>query len=122
MTVGAKQRGVVFVAEDEEVLRESTEQLLERAGFIVLSARNGKEALERMRGISGPSVAVINLMMPQMNGWELISAMRSTEALKHIPVIVVSGMPPKPLQGADRVLLKPFDPKQLVSAVRELCC
>jgi CheY-like chemotaxis protein len=113
-------KGVVFLVDDEADLRASTQDLLEDEGYFVLSARNGTEALARMRGISGAAVAIVDLVMPDMNGWELISALNSDPNLK-IPVIVLSGQRSKRLDGAAKVLRKPYDPVQLVEAVRELC-
>ena len=113
-------KGVVFLVDDEEDLRASTQDLLEDEGYFVLSARDGSEALARMKGITGSAVAIVDLVMPDMNGWELISALQS-DPLLQIPVIVLSGQRPRPLDGAARVFRKPYDPVRLVEAVRELC-
>lgn len=113
-------KGVVFLVDDEEDLRASTQDLLEDEGYFVLSARDGTEALARMKGITGSAVAIVDLVMPDMNGWELISALQADPILR-IPVIVLSGLRQKRLDGAARVFRKPYDPAQLVEAVRELC-
>jgi CheY-like chemotaxis protein len=59
---------LVFLVEDDDDLRESIEALLEAEGYVVLGARNGTEALARMRGSYGTSIAVIDLLMPGMDG------------------------------------------------------
>lgn len=115
-------KGVVFVADDEDALRESTQELLELVGYLVLTARTGSEALARMRGISGPAVAIVDLVMPEMDGWDLIERMRTSTELNRIPVIVISGHGRAPIKGADRVLSKPYDPSELVGVVGDLLC
>lgn len=114
-------QGVVFVTDDEDALRDSTQELLEDAGYLVLGARSGAEALARMRGITGPAVAVVDLVMPGMNGFDLIVAMRASAELKRIPIIVLSAQTRESIQGADRIIRKPFKSAELLEAVRGLC-
>ncbi|MGQ0506810.1 MAG: response regulator [Myxococcaceae bacterium] len=113
------KRAIVFLVDDDNDLRESVEQALEGEGYIVLGARDGLEALARMRRISMPAVAVIDLMMPGMDGWELAKAMRADPALRHIPIIVVSTKGRAPVNGADRVLNKPVTAEALFAVVKE---
>lgn len=115
--MGTAHKGVVFVIDDEEGWRESTEELFEDEGYLVLSARNGVEALSRMRGISGPAVALVDLAMPEMNGWELIASMQADASLSRIPVLVLSAQAHPPVEGATRFMRKPVQPKELLSAV-----
>lgn len=119
--MASTHKGVVFVADDEDALRDSTQDLLEDAGYLVLSARSGTEALARMRGISGPAVAIVDLVMPGMDGWDLIEAMQANNDLKRIPIIVLSAQGRDPIKGADRIMRKPYKATELVGAVRELC-
>lgn len=114
-------KGVVFVADDDDAVRDSAQDILEDEGYLVLGARNGTEALSRMRGISGPAVALIDLVMPGMDGWDLIDAMRADVDLKRIPIIVISGQGREPIKGTDRVMRKPYKATELVGAVREFC-
>lgn len=113
-------KGVVIVADDEEASRATTEDLLTDAGYLVLAARNGNEALSRMRGITGPAVAVVDLVMPGMDGFDLINAIVKDTELKRIPIIVVTGQIREPV-GAARVLRKPLKVNDLLKAVNELC-
>jgi adenylate cyclase len=116
-----RYKGVVFVTDDDDEWRESVRELLEQQGFIVLDARSGGEALARMRGISGPAVAIIDLVMPGIDGWELIETIRADRDLKRIPIIVISAHAIEPVEGADRVLAKPVVPSELLRHVVELC-
>ncbi len=113
-------KGVVIVADDEEASRATTEDLLQDAGYLVLAARNGNEALSRMRGITGPAVAVVDLVMPGMDGFDLINSIVKDPELKRIPIIVVTGQIREPV-GAARVLRKPLKVNDLLKAVNELC-
>ncbi len=115
-------KGVVFVAEDEAEARAATQELLEHEGYLVLTARDGHEALARMRGTHLPSVAVIDLSMPSMDGWRLIEVMRADEGLRDIPVVVLSAREPGPVSTRiDRYLRKPCVPAELLGSIRELC-
>jgi len=98
-----------------------TTECLEDAGYLVLSARDGEEALARMRGISGRAVAIIDLGMPYMDGNSLIAAMKADQELGRIPVLVVSGQSEPLKHGGDRFLRKPYAPDKLLSTVDELC-
>lgn len=113
-------RGVIFVVDDELDEREGLKELLEPE-YVVLPARNGTEALARMRGITAPAVAIIDLVLPGMNGWELIAAMKRDPTLSRIPIIVVSGNSREPVAGADRQFEKPYALESLVVAVKQLC-
>jgi two-component system, chemotaxis family, sensor histidine kinase and response regulator PixL len=113
-------RGVIFTADDEPGVRENLQDALEDAGYLVLSARDGKEALARMRGTWGPSLAIVDLNMPTMSGWELIERMRSDRELSCIPILVLSANGNEPVRGADRLLRKPVTIEELLRNVQEL--
>jgi CheY-like chemotaxis protein len=114
-------KGIVFMTDDEDALREATQTFLEEEGYIVLGARSGSEALARMRGISGPAVAIVDLVMPGMDGWQLIARMRADSQLRRIPIVVLTAVGGEAHDGADRVLRKPCPPAQLLDVVNELC-
>lgn len=113
-------KGIIFIAEDEATFRAILQEALEDSGYLVLPARSGTEALARMHGFSGSALAIVDLNMPGMNGWELIEAMRADDDLKHIRILVVSSCDPPPIQGADRMLQKPLKLKDLLRTVAEL--
>jgi CheY-like chemotaxis protein len=114
-------RGLVFIAEDDDGVRQPMEELCELAGYLVLTARDGEEALHRMRGISSEAVAVLDLNMPRMDGHQLIAAMKADEKLSHIHIIVVTGHSSHAdIPDADRVLRKPVSANDLLRAISEL--
>lgn len=114
-------RGLVFVIDDEDNFRDSIEELFEDNGFLVLTARSGAEALARMEGISTRAVAIVDLNMPGMGGRELIEHMKRDEAMKHIPVLVVTGQAKPNILGVHRVLKKTVCAHELLEIVKGLC-
>jgi signal transduction histidine kinase/CheY-like chemotaxis protein len=79
----------VLVVDDDEPLRELMRRLLEREGFTVTEADNGRVALERVRE-AAPGLIVLDLMMPEMDGFEFVAELRRQEASRAIPIIVVT--------------------------------
>ncbi|MCA1841915.1 MAG: response regulator [Actinobacteria bacterium] len=113
----------VLVVEDDLDSREAMIDLLAVEGYDVCGARDGKEALEVLRGGKfQPDVIVLDLYMPSMNGQELRAALQAEARWKHIPVIVCTGTlsaPPQP--GAFDTLEKPIDVDALLAVVRRGC-
>jgi CheY-like chemotaxis protein len=108
----------VLVVDDDLDVRESIAELLGLEGLEVSVARDGREALERLRsGAALPSLVLLDLMMPRMNGWELLEHLRGDAALRSIPVCTVSasGAPAPP--GAQHALHKPFHAEALLEVV-----
>ena len=113
-------KGTVLVIDDEDAVRESIALLLEIAGYLVLAASNGVEALRRSAHLRAPAVAVVDLTMPVMDGRELIEAMRKSESLRSIPIILISGRDHPAVEGVDAVLIKPFRGEKLIALVAKL--
>ena len=115
--VMSSTKGIVFVVDDDEDLLESVEDVLEDEGFVVLGARSGEEALARMRGVSGPCAAIVDLMMPEMSGWELVQAMKADPTLAQIPIITCSAHKVERIYPDHQHLRKPLHTQTLVAAV-----
>jgi PAS domain S-box-containing protein len=81
--------GVVLVVEDDAATRNTFARGLAREGWTVVEAENGRVALERMAEVT-PSLILLDLMMPVMDGAEFVTELRKVEAWRHIPVIVVT--------------------------------
>ena len=117
MTEG-KQPSVLVVDDDSDV-RASVAQLLELEGFAVDTAKNGQEALDKLRSGVQPGVVLLDLMMPVMNGLELLNQLRAEPDLRKPPVIVISanrGYDADDL-GVSAVVRKPFDVDHLLSNI-----
>lgn len=114
----------VLVVDDDEGMASAIRRTLRRAGYEVECAANGLEAgmkLERFR----PAVMTLDLQMPHMGGYEVLKAIRHNPELRDMRVLVISGLSENELedalvQGADRILQKPFSNEALVRHVSEL--
>jgi CheY-like chemotaxis protein len=115
----------ILLVEDDLSIRESIAELLEEEGYTVICAANGAEALERLEVESAPSLIVLDLMMPVMDGWAFRSAQRKDPRLSAIPVLVVSASHAErddvAQLAAAGFLAKPFDLDQFVGEVHRLC-
>jgi signal transduction histidine kinase/CheY-like chemotaxis protein len=94
----------VLVVDDDAALRELMRRVLEGAGYTVVEAENGRVALERLRAVS-PGVILLDLMMPEMDGFEVVAEVRRHEAWRAIPIVVVTA---KELTAADRQRLNGY--------------
>jgi signal transduction histidine kinase/DNA-binding response OmpR family regulator len=116
---------VVLIAEDNPAQAEYLRSLLERNGFEVLAAQNGKQALDLARA-QLPSVVVSAVMMPEMDGYALCRALKATPDLKSIPTILVTELssPHDVLEGlsagADNFLVKPYEDIHVLSHISRL--
>lgn len=108
--------GVVFVVDDEAAVRHVIVRMLRDSGFEVADASNGQDALLALEGGLVPSVIILDLWMPILDGWEFLERARPT-----VPVIVISGITDQ-LQNLPpcvvKVLRKPVSLDQLTSAIR----
>jgi CheY-like chemotaxis protein len=108
----------VLIVEDEEDLRESLSELLQDAGYRTVPAANGAEALALLKQGAAPSVIVLDLMMPVMDGNELLQRIDAGEVTPRPNVLLMTaGQPPPDLRGRPFVR-KPFDIESLVREVR----
>ena len=118
-------RGNVLVVEDDPELLVSLSEVLESEGYHVTGARNGLEALGRLRGGTRPSVILLDLMMPIMNGWQFRYEQRQDSDLAKIPVVVVSAKSDSQQHAlwleADGYITKPIDLKVLLDTLSRYC-
>jgi signal transduction histidine kinase/CheY-like chemotaxis protein len=91
----------VLVVEDDPATRDVVRRTLERDGWVVSEADNGRRALESLRR-SVPDLIVLDLMMPEMDGFEFVAELRRSEAGRRIPVVVVTA---KEITAEDRARL-----------------
>ena len=112
----------VLVVDDDDDLRLLVATRMERHGHEVLTARNGNEALAMARAAK-PDVAILDVMMPELDGFAVTRELRADERTKDMTVVILSGRAGAAdrefalRSGADDYLLKPFDPKDLYSRV-----
>jgi chemotaxis family two-component system sensor histidine kinase/response regulator PixL len=114
-------RHTVLVVEDEVDLREPLCEALELSGYVVVAAKDGKDALSKVSGIENLCLVILDLLMPEMNGWEFVEQLRKRSEFATVPIVVHSSAPgPAPATVA-RVLKKPVPLNRLLATVREYC-
>jgi adenylate cyclase len=117
---GGMSAGIALVVDDSRVNRLVLSRQLEALGLDVLEASNGVEALDRLRELATDiDVVLLDVLMPELDGYQTLEAMKQDEAIRHIPVIVVSAVEDLDSVvrcielGATDYLPKPIDPKIL---------
>ena len=114
---------IILCIEDEQEMIDLMRLILSRRGFDVHGANSGEEGLSIIRK-EHPDLILLDLMMPDMDGWEVYQKMKADEAIKNIPVVVVTAR----AQSIDKVLglhiakvddyiSKPFTPQELLNSV-----
>ena len=116
----------VVCVEDESEIIDLIRLILGRKGFDLIGATGGLEGLETIRHVK-PDLVLLDLMMPDMDGWEVYQQMKADPELKNIPVIVVTAK----AQSIDKILglhiakvddyvTKPFGPQELLQSVERV--
>lgn len=116
----------VVCVEDEPEMIDLVRLILSREGFEVIGASGGVEGLQAIEDLQ-PNLVLLDLMMPDMDGWEVYQRMKSNPATSNIPVIVVTAR----AQSIDKVLglhiakvddyiTKPFGPNELLKSVERV--
>ena len=115
----------ILIAEDERDIRDLIAFTLQFAGYTVITANNGEEAVElTQREI--PDLVLTNVRMPKMTGYEACKLIKANPATRHIPVVFLSAKGQEAEvqtgldAGGDEYLLKPFAPDQLTRKVAEI--
>jgi len=112
----------ILIVDDDDSIRSLLQQELSEAGYLIDEATNGKEALERIRK-NRPDLIILDVMMPEMNGFDLAAILKNDPQTMDIPIIVLSIVQDKIRGyriGVDRYLTKPIDTAQLFSEVGTL--
>jgi len=115
----------ILVVDDEPNIVISLEYLLKREGYAVLIARDGQEALETIVR-EKPDLVLLDLMMPKKNGFEVCQALRASEDMPTIKILMLTAkgrdtdLAKGLALGADAYVTKPFSTRELVQKVEEL--
>ena len=112
----------ILVVDDDDSIRSLLQQELSDAGYLIDEASNGKEALERIRK-NKPDLIILDVMMPEMNGFDVAAILKNDPQTMDIPIIVLSIVQDKARGfriGVDRYLTKPIDTTQLFAEVGTL--
>lgn len=109
----------ILVIDDEEEARDLIQRLMDKEGFLVIQASSGADGLRLAREIR-PNVITLDVMMPDMDGWSVLSGLKGDPELKNIPVIMISVLDEKNLSnslGANEYLTKPVDRDKLAGII-----
>ena len=110
----------VLVVDDNEAAREISLRLLRQAGFEVMIAESGAEAIE-VAAAKHPDVIILDVMMPEMDGWQVLETLRDAERTRDIPVIIQSMVNEREMgdmMNVDAYMVKPVEKEQLLATVR----
>jgi twitching motility two-component system response regulator PilG len=116
------QRNKVLVVEDSATTRKVVSITLGKQGYTVLEAQNGLEALTKLND-EKPDLVLLDIILPGMDGYKILSIIRDSAELKHIPVIMLTSKDKfldkvkGKMSGSNEYLTKPFNPDQLVAKV-----
>lgn len=115
----------VLIVDDERNIMISLRHLMSKAGYTVLQACDGEEALE-IAEASIPDLVILDVMIPKRDGYDVCQTIRSNPALKHVQIIMATARGQEVeiekglALGANAYMTKPFSTKELVSKVRSL--
>ena len=112
----------VLIVDDDPDIRDAVGECLRYEGYDVHSAADGQDALDRLEYGLRPDVILLDLMMPVLNGFDVLEALNSRPEWKSIPVVIVSanrGYEAEDLSGAVSILRKPVNVDRLIAAVEQ---
>jgi two-component system, OmpR family, response regulator VicR len=123
--MGEPDKTVIYIEDDSEMI-DLVSLILRPKGFIVKGANGGREGLDLIAQVN-PDVILLDLMMPDMDGWEVYHQLKANESTSHTPVIIITAKS----QAIDQVLglyiamvddyiSKPFHPQQLVESIQKV--
>lgn len=114
---------LILIVDDSVVIRKSSEKFLDNHGFKHISAKNGKDALEKV--IQKPDLILLDIEMPEMNGFEFTEIIKQSQDYKDIPIVMITSRinpihKEKALSlGINEYMIKPFNPDELLKHIRK---
>jgi two-component system, OmpR family, alkaline phosphatase synthesis response regulator PhoP len=115
----------ILVVDDERQIVKLVEINLHKAGYTVVTAYDGVEALEKVDS-EKPDMIVLDVMMPRMNGFDVLKRLQANPATEHIPVIMLTAKAQDAdifagwQSGVSSYLTKPFNPRELLTFVQRI--
>jgi CheY-like chemotaxis protein len=114
---------LILIIDDDATARDVVGRFLERHGFSIAMADGGREGLRQVRELH-PAAVTLDVMMPDLDGWTVLAAIKGDPSLADTPVILMTIVDEKNrgyALGASDYLIKPFDREKLISVLRSLC-
>jgi CheY-like chemotaxis protein len=123
--VTPREPGLILLIEDDFMLRGSLATLLDAEGYRVESAANALDALQRLDRPPKPSLILLDIMLPYMDGLEFRAVQRRMRNIADIPVIVITAVGIRPEVASelelDTAFFKPLEPSRLLAAIKRVC-
>jgi CheY-like chemotaxis protein len=114
----------IFVVDDDDDFRESISDELSRQGYATRGAKHGESALSQLRKGKPPDLVLLDLMMPERDGWEVVAALKNDDRLKKVPIVLMSAIPPQTTtlsaQGVAAAVPKPFTTQELLFVISQV--
>lgn len=126
MATGTANRGTALVVEDDEQIAYLLKFILEREGFKIESATDGRKAQQLIEQLPPPELVTLDVMLPFADGYQLLSMIRARDDWKDVPVLMLTAKSQEKdivralENGAADYLVKPFKPDEFRSRVRRL--
>ena len=126
MDKGASPTNIALVVEDDDQIAYLLRFILEREGYRVESANDGRAAMELIGRLEPPALAMLDVMLPHADGYQLLGAIREQETWKDVPVLMLTAKSQEKdivralESGADDYLIKPFKPEELRARIKRL--
>jgi len=111
---------MVLVVEDEVHIQRLIKLVLEKSGYVVELANTGEEALERLKKAPAPSLILLDILMPGIDGLSVLKAIRAQASIREVPVVMLTALAQENVVlqgiklGANDYIRKPFNPAELV--------
>ena len=116
----------ILIVDDSRTVRQQVGFSLIKEGFEIIEAKDGKDGLEKLQGDFEINLIVSDVNMPVMDGFEMVEAIRKIEQFKLLPIIMlttessIDKIEKGKKVGASGWLIKPFNPEQLIGAIKKL--
>jgi CheY-like chemotaxis protein len=117
-----QEERIILLVEDDPDTREALDGLLSDAGYDVIPAASGKQAIDYLLAdpVHPPDVVVLDLMLPLVSGWQVLELIRGDPRLTSVPVVVTTGVAADRPPGATLVMTKPIDVSRFVQEIDRL--
>lgn len=116
-------KNTVLIIEDDTDLREGLEELISSEGYHVVTARDGQAGISLLNACANPSLILLDVKMPNFNGNQFMTAMKSKPDFRNIPIVVVSAETPdaQTIERADGFLTKPINLDAMYKVIKKYC-